>query len=216
MRKLIFIYFIIFIYFTQSLYAKNSYNYEKEIEAIEALVSPFKKGEGKIHNCTKDEVELLLREGAKYDLNLFEILYVTNVYLTKVGLRIIMKGSFLRELESKIAYGNERVYNLLPISILEEVQVGPITKEGEHIIDIFFNKSYEKYIEIGTAIYEPHIGFTKIADNTFSGCFGMTVKKFGIKKKLDRIVMYEKKKIAIYVKAFAIPKRWILENVYVK
>jgi hypothetical protein len=216
MKKLICIYFGIFLLFAQSLYAKSSYTYEKEITAIEVLLSSFNKGEGKIHNCTKDEVELLLREGAKYELNLFEILYIANTYLTKVGLRISMKGFFLRELEDRIAYGNERVYNLMPISILEEVQVGPATRDGEHILDIFFSKPYEKYIEIGTAIYDPHIGFTKISDNTFSGCFGMTVKKFGIKKKVDRIFMYEKKKIAIYVKAFPIPKKWVLENVYVK
>ena len=215
MKNFICIYFVILICVLQSLHAKG-YTYQKEIKAVEVLLSSFDKGNGKTHNCTKDEVELLLREGAKYDLNLFEILYVTNVYLTKIGLRISMKGSFLRELESKIAYGDERVYNLLPISILDEVQVGPVTKAGENALDIFFSKPYEKYIEIGTAIYEPHIGFTKILDNTFSGCFGMIVKKLGIKKRVDRIFMYEKKKIAIYVRAFPIPKRWILQNVYIK
>lgn len=213
MKKIIFIFFV--ICFVQGLYAKP-YSYETEIKAVEELLSSFNKGDENLHNCTKDEVELLLREGAKYYLNLFEILYVANVYLTKINLRISMQGSFLRELEEKIAYGNERVYNLMPISILKEVQVGPVTKEGEHVLDIFFTTNYEKYIEIGTAIYEPHIGFTKIANYTFSGCFGMTVKKFGIKKKVDRIFMYEKKRIAIYVKAFPIPKRWVLQHVYVK
>jgi len=80
MKKIIFIFFI--ICFVQGLYAKP-YSYETEIKAVEELLSSFNKGDENIHNCTKDEVELLLREGAKYYLNLFEILYVANVYLTK-------------------------------------------------------------------------------------------------------------------------------------
>ena len=44
----------------------------------------------------------------------------------------------------------------------------------------------------------------------------MNVKKIGIKKKIDKIEMYEKKKIAIYVKGFPRPKRWIFETMYLR
>ena len=197
------------------IYAKDD-SYKKEINAMEDLLSPFGLSKGTVHTCTKDEVESLLKEGAKHRLNLFEILYTTNVYLEKNNLRIIMPGSFLRELEAKISYGNERVYALIPINIIERVEVGPTKENGKHVLDIFLRESYEKYIEIGTAIYERHIGFGNIKDNTFSNCFGMTVKKLGMKKQIDRIFMYERTKIAIYVKHFPIPKKWIFESVYLK
>ena len=151
------------------IYAKDD-SYKKEINAMEDLLSPFGLSKGTVHTCTKDEVESLLKEGAKHRLNLFEILYTTNVYLEKNNLRIIMPGSFLRELEAKISYGNERVYALIPINIIERVEVGPTKENGKHVLDIFLRESYEKYIEIGTAIYERHIGFGNIKDNTFSNC----------------------------------------------
>lgn len=198
------------------IYSSASYSYENEIYAIEALIKTFELKDGEVHNCTKDEVELLLKEGAKNYLNLFEILYATNIYLAKINARLILKGDFLREIEEQISYGNERVYALIPISIIDEVQLGSSKNESEHILDIFLSQPYQKYIEIGTAIYESHIGFSKIENKTFSGCFGMSVKKLGLKKKIDRIVMYEKTKIAIYVKAFPIPKKWNFENVYLK
>jgi len=213
MKKII-MFTILFISLT-FIYAKAD-TYTKEIRAMEELLSPFGLKSGEVHTCTKNEVEALLKEGAKYKLNLFEILYTTNVYLEKTGLRIVMPGSFLRELETKITYGNERVYALIPINIIEKVEVGPTKEDGKHILDIFLRERYEKYIEIGTAIYEKHIGFGNIKDNTFSNCFGMSVKKLGMKKQIDRILMYERTKIAIYVKHFPIPKKWIFENIYLK
>ena len=192
------------------------YDYSKEVNSIEALLQSFEVHKGEVHTCTKEEVELLLKAGYEQKMNLFEILYASYSYLQKNDVRILMKGSILRELESKISYGNERVYALMPISIIEEVQVGPTKEANMHVIDVFLSEGYEKFIEIGTAIYDKHIGFSKIEKNALSNCFGMTVKKIGIKKNIDRIVLYEKNKIAIYVKKFPIPKKWKIPAVSLK
>ena len=212
-----YLFYIVFVFILQCpLFAKV--NYEKEKEAIENVLSSFSFRQDETHFCTKEEVDAILSEAIKQELNLFELLYATNAYLIKTENRILIKGSILRELETKITYGNERVYALIPINIIEEIEIGavPKSKLEAHIIDIFFKQPYEKYIEIGTAIYEKHIGFNKAENNIFSECFGMNVKKIGIKKKIDKIEMYEKTKIAIYVKGFPRPKKWIFETMYLK
>ena len=193
-------------------------DYENEKKAIEEVISSFNFKEGEIYSCTKEDVDFLLTTAIKQHVNLFELLYATNVSLIKKEKRILIKGEILRELEKKITYGNERVYALIPIGIIEEIEIGaiPKTKLEAHAIDIFFKQNYEKYIEIGTAIYERHIGFNKTENNCFYGCFGMNVKKIGIKKKIDKIEMYEKTKIAIYVKGLPRPKKWIFETMYLK
>ncbi|MGP1437734.1 MAG: hypothetical protein ACTTKH_01530 [Treponema sp.] len=207
---------IIFFVALQPFLFAEIVNYENEKKAIQEVLKSFTLRE--VHSCSKEEVDVLLRAAIEQNMNLFELLYAVNEYLTKTGNRISIKGDILRELESKITYGNERVYALIPISIIEEIEVGAIQKDKleRHIIDIFFKEPYEKYIEIGTAIYKKHIGFNKTENNCFYGCFGMNVKKIGIKKKIDKIEMYEKTKIAIYVKGFPRPKRWIFETMYLK
>ena len=207
-----------FIFFVaeNAISAEKYYDYSKEIKTIETLLKSFAVNQVQVHTCTEEEVEMLLKTGYEQGMNLFEILYTTYLYLEKANVRISMKGSILRKLESKISYGNERVYSLIPMSIVDEVQVGPTKEAGKHVLDLFFSKTYEKYIEIGTAIYEKHIGFGKIEKNALANCFGMTVKKFGLKKSIDSIVLYEKNRIAIYVKKFPFPKRWRIPSVGLK
>lgn len=209
--------FVIFAFSLQAfLFAKVDYETEKK--AIDEVVAGFAFEDGEIHICTKEEVDSLLCKAIEQNMNLFELLYATNTSLIKREKRVLIKGDILRELEKKIVYGNERVYALIPINIIEEIEIGTIlkTKLEAHAIDIFFKQDYEKYIEIGTAIYEKHIGFNRTEENTFFECFGMNVKKIGIKKKIDKIEMYEKRKIAIYVKGFPHPKKWIFETMYLR
>ena len=209
--------FVIFAFSLQAfLFAKVDYETEKK--AIDEVVAGFAFEDGELYVCTKEEVDSLLCKAIEQNMNLFELLYATNTSLIKREKRVLIKGDILRELEKKIVYGNERVYALIPINIIEEIEIGTIlkTKLEAHAIDIFFKQDYEKYIEIGTAIYEKHIGFNRTEENTFFECFGMNVKKIGIKKKIDKIEMYEKRKIAIYVKGFPRPKKWIFETMYLR
>ncbi len=218
MKNSIVIILICFIFFgTRRAFSDEKYyDYSKEISAIEILLKPFAVKQGELHICTKEEVDLLLRTGIEQEMNLFELLYTTYSYLEKIGVRISLKGSILRELKSTISYGNERVYSLMPIDIIEEVQVGPTGEKSKHVLDLFFSRNYEKYIEIGTAMYEKHIGFAKIEKNALKQCFGMTVKKMGLKKTVDRIILYDKNDIAIYVKKFPVPKKWYIPAVSLK
>ncbi len=209
---------LIIFSFVLHAFLSASVDYENEKKAIDEVVDSFTFTQDEVHVCTKEEVDILLTTAVKQDMNLFELLYATNASLMKRDSRILIKGEILRDLEKKIVYGNERVYALIPINIIEEIEIGSILKSKlqAHIIDIFFKQNYEKYIEIGTAIYEKHIGFNRVGDNTFFECFGMNVKKIGIKKKIDKIEMYEKRKIAIYVKGFPRPKKWIFETMYLR
>ena len=209
--------FVIFAFSLQAfLFAKVDYETEKK--AIDEVVAGFAFEDGELYVCTKEEVDSLLCKAIEQNMNLFELLYAINTSLIKRERRVLIKGDILRDLEKKIVYGNERVYALIPINIIEEIEIGTIlkTKLEAHAIDIFFKQDYEKYIEIGTAIYEKHIGFNRTEENTFFECFGMNVKKIGIKKKIDKIEMYEKRKIAIYVKGFPRPKKWIFKTMYLR
>jgi hypothetical protein len=211
------LFLVIFAFALQSfLFAKV--DYENEKKAIDEVIGSFAFEDGEIHICTKEEVDSLLCKAIEQKMNLFELLYAINTSLIKRERRVLIKGDILRDLEKKIVYGNERVYALIPISIIEEIEIGVILKDKleAHVIDIFFKQNYEKYIEIGSAIYEKHIGFNRTDENTFFECFGMNVKKIGIKKKIDKIEMYEKRKIAIYVKGFPRPKKWIFETMYLR
>ena len=154
--------FVIFTFSLQAfLFAKVDYETEKK--AIDEVIGSFAFEKGELHICTKEEVTSLLTKAIEQNMNLFELIYATNTSLIKREMRVLIKGDILRDLEKKIVYGNERVYALIPINIIEEIEIGTIlkTKLEAHAIDIFFKQDYEKYIEIGTAIYEKHIGFNR-------------------------------------------------------
>lgn len=215
MKNLVLVFFLFSIILMKN-WAENAenYDYKKEIDKIENVIKSFNIKAYDNKELTKDEIESLLTIGAKNELNLFELLYITYEHISKVDARIKILGKYLRELETKITYGDKRVYSIIPINIIEEVQLGLANKTGLSIIDIYFKETYEKYVEIGTAIYEKHIGFAKVENYAFLKCFGMKVKKLGITKSIDKIEMYKKNKIAIYIKDFFKPKIWAFNHIF--
>ncbi len=161
--------------------------------------------------CLSDtELEQILGTAADIQINLFELLDCLYRYLQPRNMRVEITGSSFRHLQSSFDYGEERVLALFPVHKLVKVQTGACFSQDQKAFDMYLDSKYTKYIEIGTALYEPRCGFEKLEPLTFSEAYGMQIKKWGMVKKLSKIYHYENGKGAIYVKGFFRPKRWRL------
>lgn len=177
---------------------------------IKELLESLPMEKNKIYVFTDSETEKLIAKAADIKINIFELLDCIYRYLAQNSFRAEIKGSSLQRLLEKFDFGKDRIPALLPIAKIEKMQTGAVFEENQHALDMYLKEPYEKYIEIGIAMYKTRFGFKKIEPNLFSQSFGMQVKKFGIKKAIEKIHLYENGKGAIYAKGFIKPKRWNL------
>ncbi|MGP1594184.1 MAG: hypothetical protein ACTTH8_02945 [Treponema sp.] len=157
---------------------------------------------------TDTQLKSLLDAAAEQQLNLFELLDCFYRYLSARSLRIEISGDSLRLLQEDFDFGGHPITLLLPIDKIIKMQTGAAFTSDEKALDIYLDSAYSAYIDIATAMYEPRCGFEKIEPLVFSQAYGMRIKKWGIKKYLDRIHLYEPRKAAVYAKKFYKPKRW--------
>ncbi|MGP1576293.1 MAG: hypothetical protein ACTTH7_02210 [Treponema sp.] len=157
---------------------------------------------------TNEQLTILLDAAAEQQLNLFELLDCFYRYLSVRSLRVEISGDSLRNLQSVFDYGGHPIILLLPVDKIIKMQTGASFTNNEKALDIYLDSAYSAYIDIATALYEPRCGFEKIEPLVFSQAYGMRIKKWGIKKYLDRIHLYEPRKAAVYAKKFYKPKRW--------
>ena len=162
---------------------------------------------------TEQHLTALLDAAADQHLNLFELLDCFYRYLSIRSLRVEISGASLRNLRSVFDYGGHPIILLLPVDKIVKMHTGAAFTDDEKALDIYLDSAYSAYIDIATALYEPRCGFEKIEPLVFSKAYGMRIKKWGIKKYLDRIHLYEPCKAAVYAKKFYKPKRWGLAAV---
>lgn len=177
---------------------------------IKQLLEKIPIKENETYILSDEDTEKLISKAADIEINIFELLDCTYRYLSENNFRIEIKGSSLQRLMQDFDFGRDRIPAILPITQMEKMQTGAVFEKDQHALDMYLTEPYEKYIEIGLAMYKTKCGFTKIEPNLFSKSFGMKVKKFGLKKDIEKIHLYENGKGAIYAKGFFRPKRWNL------
>ncbi len=177
---------------------------------IEEVLKKIKIPQNKLYLCSDKDVELMIDTASSLPINIFELIDCVYQYLSKNNMRVEIKGSSLKKLMESYNYGGNRILALMPIPLIEKIYVGSVFKPEQKALQIFLEQEYEKYIEIGTALYEKEFGFKKLTPRLFSDSYGMKVKKFGIKLKVKKIDLYGPCLGAIYAGNLFRPKKWYL------
>ncbi len=207
--KKIFLSIMILVFSCTTMFAKWS-GADGATPKIEETLKKIEIPQNELYLCSDEDVELLIDTAANLSINIFELIDCIYRYLSKNEMRLEIKGSSLKKLMKLYDFGGDRILALMPVPLIEKIYVGHILKPEQKTLQIFLEKKYEKYIEIGTALYEKEFGFNKLTPRIFSDSYGMKVKKFGIKLKIKKIDLYEPGKGAVYAKGYFRPKKWWL------
>ncbi len=191
----------------------NKIGADQALPKIEKALKTIKIPKNTLYLCSDSDVKLIIDTAARLDINVFELIDCVYRYLAKNKMRVEIKGSSLKNLMKSYDYGGELVLSLIPIPLIEKIDLGHKQESKQKAVQIFINRNYEKYIEIGTALYEKEFGFNKLTPNLFAEPYGMKVKKFGIKLKVNKIDLYKPGKIAISAKGFYKAKSWNLNSI---
>jgi hypothetical protein len=183
----------------------------------EPLVTAFLKTlplkSGQLYILTNKDTEGLIDLAAQIHINVFEVLDCTFRYIKPLNIRVQVSGSQLRSLQARYDLGGDRVLSILSVEKLNNLELGARLANGQNDLDIFLNSPSEKYIEIGTAVYDVHFGFKKMSPLLFDEAYGITVKKMFITTTLEKLELFAPGKGAIYVNALQRPKKWNLDVV---
>ncbi len=172
---------------------------------------PFERG--KLYKCTLSNLRDVMNLAADIQINVFEVIDCFYRWCAPRGIRIAIYGKDLRQIEREFNLGGQRILAILALENLERLEIGAILNREQCALDMHLSAPYEKYIEIGTAIYERRAGFRKVSPKLFDEAYGISVKRFFIKTELTRLELFEPGRGAIYVEAISRPKRWNLDLV---
>jgi hypothetical protein len=160
--------------------------------------------------------EAMLELASRLRINIYELLDASYRYLAPRDMRIAIMGDSLRKAEARFDFGRERVRSLLPVDVLDKVELGAVRSPDERAMDVYLSQSREEFIEIGTAVYDTRFGFGELSPLRFAASYGVKVKRFPFSSVLERLELYEPGKGAIYVKGLPKPKKWNLWIVTVR
>jgi len=146
-------------------------------------------------------------------INVFELIDCIVRYAKPRRFRVSLQGSYIRDLQSTYNLGGQRVLTILSIETLQFLEAGYRLTGDDRDMDVYISEEREAYIEIGTARYNTRFGFDSVSPLSFSGAYGIMVKKLFITTPLERLELFSPGKGAIYVKAISRPKRWNLDVV---
>jgi hypothetical protein len=166
--------------------------------------------QGTIYTLSDDETVRIIELASRVHINVFELLDCTYRYLAPHKLRIAITGEAMRKLLPLYDLGQDRVLALLPLDKMIRLETGASLSAGQTALDIFLEKEYQTYIEIGTAIYQKRFGFAQIEPLLFAEPYGIMVKKLFFSAPLVKLELYAPGKGAIYAKGLFRPKRWNL------
>ncbi len=169
-----------------------------------------------LYSFSDADTDNLINLAATLHINVFEMIDCIFRYAEQLNMRILISGTSLRKAQTNYDLGGERVLAILPVTKLKYLETGAIFSPSQKDFDIVLEEGHQSYIEIGTAVYEPHFGFSRMTPNLFDQAYGITVKKLFFSSQLEKLELYSPGKGAIYVKGLSRPKRWNLNVVTIR
>lgn len=192
------------------LYGETRLGADKAAPHIQAYLEGLSLPQGRMVILDPEQVRSLIGRAAELKINVFEMIDSSYRFLAARDMRIRIEGDALRALGTEYDFGGDRVEALMPIAQMRALETGASFEGSHHALDVFLAKPYEAFIEIGTASYATHFGFSTLSPLVFDDPFGISVKKFLFSTPLDRLELYEPGKGAIYATGVSRPKRWNL------
>jgi len=181
-------------------------------EELSTLLKPVTDTRG-LHTADAALLDRLLQYGLERELNIFEVFDDVILDLKASGSRLRIPGSTFRAAAEQYDLGRERAEALLPPQKITDIYLGTRLSVNDSEIDVFLSEEHSQYLEIADITLSTHYGFKHVEGRLFSQGFGARVKRFLFRFTLDKIDLYERNKIAIYVEDFGRPKRWRIDKI---
>ena len=170
---------------------------------IEQALASIPAQAGVLYTVTDQDMTVILNKAADVQINLFGLLDCVYRYAKPLKKRVEILGAALQKAEQTFNYGGYPIDVLLPIERIVKIEIGAPLKAGQNPLDITLNEPYSVYIEVATAIYDVHCGFTKLEPQTFLESYGMYMKKWNITKPIWKIYLGPANLGSVYVQGFS-------------
>lgn len=193
------------------LFADSRLGADKAMPFVSEFLSAIPASSNSLYVLDENQTHLIIQLASDLHINVFELLDCSFRYAKPKKLRLRLDGEILRNLQKEFDLGGDRVLAILAIHKVDYLEIGDSFNKNQHDLDIYLLEPTETYIEIGTARYDTHFGFTKLSPLLFDGAFGINVKKTFFSSSLVKLKLYEPGKGEIYVKGLPMPKRWNLD-----
>ena len=181
---------------------------------IEPTLASIPAESGTLYTVTDQDMTVILNKASDVQINLFGLLDCIYRYAKLSKKRVEILGITLQKAQSIFNYGGYPIDVLLPIERIIKIEVGAPLKAGQNPLDITLNEPYSVYIEVATAIYDVHCGFTKMEPQTFLESYGMYMKKWNITKPIWKIYLGPDNLGSVYVQGFSfISKKFVFNSV---
>ena len=181
---------------------------------IEPTLASIPAESGTLYTVTDQDMTVILNKASDVQINLFGLLDCVYRYAKLSKKRVEILGITLQKAQSIFNYGGYPIDVLLPIERIIKIEVGAPLKAGQNPLDITLNEPYSVYIEVATAIYDVHCGFTKMEPQTFLESYGMYMKKWNITKPKWKIYLGPDNLGSVYVQGFSfISKKFVFNSV---
>ena len=181
---------------------------------IEPTLASIPAESGTLYTVTDQDITVILNKASDVQINLFGLLDCVYRYAKLSKKRVEILGITLQKAQSIFNYGGYPIDVLLPIERIIKIEVGAPLKAGQNPLDITLNEPYSVYIEVATAIYDVHCGFTKMEPQTFLESYGMYMKKWNITKPIWKIYLGPDNLGSVYVQGFSfISKKFVFNSV---
>ena len=181
---------------------------------IEPTLASIPAESGTLYTVTDQDMTVILNKASDVQINLFGLLDCVYRYAKLSKKRVEILGITLQKAQSIFNYGGYPIDVLLPIERIIKIEVGAPLKAGQNPLDITLNEPYSVYIEVATAIYDVHCGFTKMEPQTFLESYGMYMKKWNITKPIWKIYLGHDNLGSVYVQGFSfISKKFVFNSV---
>ena len=181
---------------------------------IEPTLASIPAESGTLYTVTDQDMTVILNKASDVQINLFGLLDCVYRYAKLSKKRVEILGITLQKAQNIFNYGGYPIDVLLPIERIIKIEVGAPLKAGQNPLDITLNEPYSVYIEVATAIYDVHCGFTKMEPQTFLESYGMYMKKWNITKPIWKIYLGPDNLGSVYVQGFSfISKKFVFNSV---
>lgn len=161
----------------------------------------------------------LLLFAAQKGYNVFDLMNETGLYLKARQLRLSIWGSDLREAAKTIRLGDTRVDTLIPLQKLVSISLG--AKDGtDNELEVILSDEHSGFLELGDFYIQKRYGFRELGEKRLDAAYGIRVKSGWMTFDLDKIERVPDPNnagslnyIAIHLKLFPRPKKWLIEPV---
>lgn len=191
---------LMFLALTGNLFGMTADEAYPEIEQVLASIPA---SSGTLYTVTDQDMSVILNKAADVQINLFGLIDCVYRYAHPLKKRVVIPGTTLQKAQQTFNYGGYPIDVLLPIERIVKIEIGATLKAGENPLDITLNEPYSVYIEVATAVYDVHCGFTKLKPQTFLESYGMYMKKWNITRPIWKIYLGPGDLGSVYIQGFA-------------